>query len=135
MLIYQTATSLSSILSCNSFTVILYNTLWRPFTLHQVYVGNEILHYLDLIAWCYYQQLQVQLFTKLHQVSCFFLILVTKALIHCNEAQASGVLSFSCNTELISDAHYTGWCRSAELFHHLTTVPSAGRSSWTHWFP
>ena len=61
-------------------------------TLYQMYVSNELLHDRDLITWRYYQQLQMQLFTQLHEVSCFFLILVTKAFIHGDEAQAAAGL-------------------------------------------
>ena len=56
--------------------------------LDEVNMGDKALYDLDLVAGCYYQQLQVQLFAELHQIGSFFFILVAKAFVYGDEAKA-----------------------------------------------
>ena len=64
---------------------------------------DEPLYDLYFITRGDYQQLQVQLAAKFHEVGGFFFVLVAEAFIYCDESEAAGVLAFFGDTELVGD--------------------------------
>ena len=66
-------------------------------------MGDKILDDLDLIAWRHHEELQMQLFAKLHEIGGFFFVLVTKALVDRYKPKTSGIAAFPGDPELIGN--------------------------------
>ena len=97
--------------------------------LYQVNMGDKILDDLDLVARCDYEELQVKLFAQLHEISGFFFVLVTKALVDRYKPKTSGIAAFPGDPELIGNGTAEDGIGKLGFFAPGELATSAGRFS------